>query len=82
MFIEKLRAYITESYLDGQNNMLANDTQLLELNIVDSASIFDLVDFIKEQTGVIVAMTEINPANFSSINKVNSLVNRLQKQGE
>lgn len=80
MFIEKLRNYIAESYLDGQSDMLQNDTQLLALNIVDSASIFDLVDFIKEQTGVIVSMMEINPTNFSSINEVNALVCRLQEQ--
>jgi acyl carrier protein len=82
MFKEKLRNYITESYLDGQNDMLANDTQLLELNIVDSAAIFDLVDFIKEQTGIVVSMMDVNPANFSSINEVHALVNRLHTQGE
>jgi acyl carrier protein len=82
MFKEKLRNYITESYLDGQNDMLANDTQLLELNIVDSAAIFDLVDFIKEQTGIVVSMMEVNPANFSSINEVHALVNRLHTKGE
>ncbi|SFC05526.1 hypothetical protein [Pseudoalteromonas denitrificans] len=81
MFIDNLRKYIVDSYLDGQSDMLSNDTQLLALNIVDSASIFDLVDFIKEQTGVIVSMMEINPINFSSINEVNALVCRLQEKG-
>jgi len=81
MFAEKLKNHIADSYLDGEHSMLSYDTELLALNIIESASIFDLVDFIKEETGVRISMTDIFPLNFSTINNIVALVKKLQTKG-
>lgn len=78
MLSKKIKQHIATNYLDGEGDDLTNDTPLTELNIIDSASIFDLVDFIKEVTGLNVPMVEINPGNFASIDSMCQLVTRLE----
>ncbi|MEI8630989.1 hypothetical protein P4S72_00515 [Vibrio sp. PP-XX7] len=78
MLANKLNQFIATNYLEGDASILDQDTQLLSLNIVDSASIFELIDFLKQETGVVVKMKDINPANFTSISTMIDLVNRLK----
>lgn len=80
MLAEKIKQHIANNYLDGEGDDLTNDTPLTELNIIDSASIFDLVDFIKDATGLNIPMVEINPSNFASIDSMCHLVTRLESQ--
>lgn len=80
MLEKKLSQFIANNYLDGDVSILEPDTQLLALNIVDSASIFELIDFLKQEAGVVVEMKDINPANFASITAMITLVNRLKPE--
>lgn len=82
MLINKLSQFIANNYLEGDVSILEQDTQLLSLNIVDSASIFELIDFLKQEEGVVVEMKDINPANFASINAMIDLVNRLKSDSQ
>lgn len=79
MLVEKLIKYIAKNYLDDEESLIEQDTQLIALNIIDSSSIFDLVDYIKsEESDVDISMMDIHPANFASINNIVELVNRLK----
>jgi len=82
MLINKLSQFIANNYLEGDISILEKDTQLLSLNIVDSASIFELIDFLKQEEGVVIEMKDINPANFASIKAMIDLVNRLKSDSQ
>ncbi|VTP68345.1 Uncharacterised protein [Serratia rubidaea] len=45
MLESKLINHIADQFLDGERDGLNAHTPLFELNVVDSAAIFDLVDF-------------------------------------
>jgi peptidyl carrier protein len=69
---------ISELYLDSDDTQLDLDTQLLELNIIDSSAIFDLVNLLRQEAGVVIPINEITPDNFTSVRTMLDLVGRLQ----
>jgi len=77
-FPYRLRSYITESYLDGEAEAFDLDTPLLELNIISSADIFDIVQFINGEAGIQLPLDEISPDNFRSIRAISTMVDRLR----
>ncbi|WP_072957863.1 acyl carrier protein [Vibrio gazogenes] len=85
MLTNQLIQHIAQQFLDGDTDGLEHDTPLFELNIVDSAAIFDLVDFLKNEAQVEIKMQDIYPENFASVAAMVSLVERLkgsQTEGE
>ncbi|WEA50439.1 acyl carrier protein [Serratia marcescens] len=80
MLESKLIQHIATQYLDGDHDGLNAQTPLFELNVVDSASIFDLVDFLRQESHVAIGMHEIHLANFASVQAMVALVQRLQAQ--
>lgn len=80
MLESKLIQHIATQYLDGEQDGLNAQTPLFELNVVDSASIFDLVDFLRQESNVTIGIHEIHPANFASVQAMVALVQRLQTQ--
>ncbi|VEA64758.1 Uncharacterised protein [Serratia plymuthica] len=78
MLESKLINHIATQFLDGDKQGLNAYTPLFELNVVDSASIFDLVDFLRQESNVKIGMHEIHPANFSSVQAMVELVQRLK----
>lgn len=73
---QQLDEFIGTSFLDDRNALTA-DTPLLELNILDSASLFDVVDFVRAQWRVHIPPAEIHPGNFTTIGCLDLLINRL-----
>lgn len=76
--IRRLQAYIAETYCRDSGTLLQPDTPLLELNIIDSFAIFDLVNFLHSEFGVQVPIDRIRPDNFASIAVVARLVEELR----
>jgi acyl carrier protein len=65
-------------HLPGENpDMLSNDDDLLDMGILDSMAIMQLVDHLEKQYGITIPTEEIDPANFESIN---ALVAFIEKQ--
>lgn len=75
--LHKLLDFIGSSFLDS-GSQLASDTPLLDLNILDSASLFEVVDFIRTQWRVHIPPSEIHPGNFASVADIDALIQRLQ----
>jgi acyl carrier protein len=73
----KLLTFITNNYLDGGGLDFEMDTPLLDLNIIDSSSLFDLVEWIRKETGKSIPLQEVKPSNFNSVQAVVDLVQRL-----
>ncbi|MBI3898693.1 MAG: acyl carrier protein [Gammaproteobacteria bacterium] len=73
---QKILNFISLSFLDGHAD-LSVDTPLMDLNILDSASVFDVVDFVLSEFNVRIPLREIHPENFHSVVKLEQLINRL-----
>ncbi|PJE96350.1 acyl carrier protein [Streptomyces carminius] len=73
--------HIADVWLDGDADGLDAQVPITELNIVDSAGIFDLVHYLQETFRVTVPLHEITPANFRTVEAITGLVERLRKAG-
>lgn len=70
--------HIVDIMLDGDGEGLDSRTPLMELNIVDSAGIFDLVHFLQSEFRIAVPLPEVSPENFATVNSIAALVERLR----
>jgi len=77
MLGQKIILHILENYLDGDDQDFKLDTPLLELNIIDSGSLFDLVEWLRRETGSVIPLSEVKPSNFSSVQAMLDMVERL-----
>jgi acyl carrier protein len=62
-----LRQFIKENFLFGQDLTFADDDSFLELGIVDSTGVLELVTFIEERYQITVDDEELVPENLDSI---------------
>ncbi len=76
---KQLAGFITENYLEGELGIEA-DTSLIDLNIIDSASFFDIVDYIRDVFKVNLPLKAINAENFSTLQALSSTVFQYSKQ--
>ncbi|GHA05965.1 acyl carrier protein [Streptomyces tauricus] len=74
--------YIAGVWLDGDAEGLDAQVPLAELNIIDSAGIFDLVHYMQDDFRITVPLREISPANFRTVDTMAALVERLRREGE
>ncbi|AOZ02109.1 hypothetical protein BKK81_22610 [Cupriavidus sp. USMAHM13] len=74
---EALIGFISDSFL-GDGTRIDAGTPLLELNILDSAALFDVVDFAHRRFGIAVPVSEVHPGNFASVGALARLIGRLQ----
>jgi acyl carrier protein len=75
---EKLRAFIKQNFYAAQKMEIGVDDSLLELGIIDSTGVLELVAYLEEQFGVRVPDEEIVPENLDSIA---AIVQFLTKKG-
>ncbi|GGS19502.1 acyl carrier protein [Streptomyces aureoverticillatus] len=73
--------YIADVWLDGETEGLDSDLPIAELNIIDSAGIFDLVHYLQSDFRITVPLQEISPANFRTVDSIAALVERLRTDG-
>ncbi|MEV0544316.1 acyl carrier protein [Nocardia salmonicida] len=69
---------IADSWLDGNSEGLSADTPLLELNIISSAEVFDLVHAIQAEFGIVIPLQEVRPDNFRSVAVIADLIDRFR----
>jgi acyl carrier protein len=67
---EKIRTFVVENFLFGDDKGLADETSFLENGIIDSMGILELVAYLGEEFNVTVADEELLPENLDSINNV------------
>lgn len=72
---EDVREYIVENFLMGlQAQALGDDTSFLELGLIDSTGVLELVSFLEERYGIKVEDVEIIPENLDSLNNIERYV--------
>lgn len=80
MLENKILTYISENYLGSEDQSFNIDTPVLELNIIDSGSLFDLVDLLRRETGTAIPMNQVTPGNFATVRRMIELVQKLQSR--
>lgn len=66
----KIRSFIIENFLFGQDEGLKDDSSFLDGGIIDSTGILELVNFLEEEFSISVLDEELIPENLDSINNV------------
>lgn len=68
--IEQLLEFLYDDSLKDEFEDLSNDDSLLELGILDSIKMMELIDFIEKTYGVVVDEDDMYPENFDSVNAI------------
>ena len=64
----RLREFIGDNYLFGDHDRLpADDASLLEEGVVDSTGVLELIEFLEDHFGIVVAESETVFDNLGSI---------------
>jgi acyl carrier protein len=73
----ELRQFIVENFLFGKEDApLANGDSLLELGIIDSTGVLELVSFLEQKYGFTIQDEELVPENLDSIDRLVRFVRR------
>ena len=76
---DKVKEFIVENFLFGDDQGLDNDASFLDNGIIDSTGILELVTFLDETFNIEIADEELVPENLDSINQIVSFL--AQKTG-
>lgn len=68
--VQKVRAFVIENYLFGEEGNLGHDDSFMETGIIDSTGILELVRFLEATFGIKITDEELIPDNLDSINKI------------
>lgn len=73
---DKIRQFIVEDFLFGDDNGLKDDTSFLDEGIIDSTGILELVSFLEEEFSISVEDEELIPEYLDSIMNVVAYLER------
>ena len=74
---QEVRQFIIDSFFFGElDTKLSNDDSLLDLGIIDSTGVLELVAFLEEKYVMKVQDDELVPQNLDSVNSLVQFVNR------
>lgn len=71
---ETITHHIASHYLEGDGAGLDENTSLLELNIIDSSAIFELVGFLRREFRISIPIEDVVPENFADVRSIAALV--------
>jgi acyl carrier protein len=66
----KIKSFVVENFLFGEDGNLEEDTSFLEEGIIDSTGILELVSFLEEEFSITVDDEDLVPENLDSIKNV------------
>lgn len=73
---KRVRTFVVSNFLLGDDNGFADDASFLELGIIDSTGVLELVAFLQQEFGIRVEDQELTPDNLDSVSSVVSFVER------
>ena len=74
--VEKVRGFVTTNFYVTDPSALSDDASLLDLGIVDSTGVLELVGFLETEFGLCVGDDEIVPENLDTIRRIAAYVGR------
>ncbi|WDN87041.1 hypothetical protein BuS5_00009 [Desulfosarcina sp. BuS5] len=73
---QKIKEFIIENFLFGNDEGLKDDTSFLEEGIIDSTGILELVNYLEEEFEISVDDEELIPENLDSIDNVTAYLTK------
>ena len=70
----KIKQFIIENFLFGNDDGLTEDASFLEEGIIDSTGVLELITFIEEEFQIKVDDDELIPENLDSINNLSAFL--------
>jgi acyl carrier protein len=78
----KIRDYLSSNFLFSDDGFqYEDDASFLEMGIIDSFGILELLSFVESEFGITVDDHELVPDNFDSVQKLSSFIIRKQSGG-
>ena len=72
---DKVKAFVIENFLFGDSAYeLADDASLIENDIIDSTGVLELVAFIEDDFGIVMADADIVPQNLDSLARISAFI--------
>ena len=71
---KKIKVFIVENFLFGEDNGLKDETSFLDEGIIDSTGILELVDFLEQEFNITVEDEELIPENLDTIANVDNFI--------
>ena len=78
---DKVRAFIVENFLYGNDGNLKDETSFLEGGILDSTGVLELVSFLEETFSIHVEGDDLVPENLDSLNNLQAYVEKRISKG-
>jgi len=72
----EVRGFVVANYLLGRDDGFTNDDSFLELGIIDSTGILELISYLENTYAIEVTDDELNPDNLDSINRITAYLAR------
>ena len=73
---QRVRAFLVDSFLLGDDDGFANDESLLDSGIVDSTGVMEVVSFLEESFAITVDDDELVAENLDSVDRLTAFVQR------
>lgn len=73
---QDIRKFVVDNFLFGQDDGLAEDASFLEIGLIDSTGVLELVAHLEKTYGIKVNDDELSPVNLDSINAIAAFVER------
>jgi acyl carrier protein len=67
---DALRTFIQENFLFGRAADFSDDDSFLEMGLIDSTGVLELVNYLEETHGIRVDDDDLVPENLDSINRI------------
>ena len=74
--ISEVRGFIVNNFLMGRGDKLTDDSSFLELGIVDSTGMLELVSHLEQTYKIEITDDELVPSNLDSINQISNYLCR------
>jgi len=71
----EIRKFIVQNFLYGQDDGFQNGDSLLDMGLIDSTGVLELVSFVEENFKINVNDEEIVPENFDSVDNLEKFIN-------
>ncbi|HMG41040.1 MAG TPA: acyl carrier protein [Acidimicrobiales bacterium] len=73
---QRVRAFLVDTFLLGDDDGFATDVSLLDSGIVDSTGVMEVVAFLEESFGIVVDDDELVADNLDSVERLAAFVAR------
>jgi acyl carrier protein len=72
----QIREFLIENFYVTEPELLTDDASLLDLGIVDSTGVLEVIDFLEQELDVPVDDAEMRPENLDSIDNLVAFITR------